>query len=264
MNQFKRSIYGTIPYYLSKVFRRDSPAIKYYEYIKTYGYSRHLYLFKHEYDNLEVCPILDVSNGLYYIFHNDKKLYFRRNLDVYKIKRLYLTLLMEQDVRSAHRYYDSLEQVKNKTFVDIGASEGIVALNVIESVNKIYLFECDEDWVEALNATFAPWKEKVCIINKYISNKNDGYFQSLDSFFEDKPKDNLFLKMDIEGEERKALSGAEKLFTESQNLEFAICAYHLNDDEQVISSILDKYHCLYNIQRGFFRKRIRAVVFRSK
>ena len=45
----KKFIYGTLPYYFMKGYKPGSPYLKYYEYIKEHGYSRHLYEFKDEY-----------------------------------------------------------------------------------------------------------------------------------------------------------------------------------------------------------------------
>ena len=42
----KKFIYGTLPYYFMKGYKPGSPYLKYYEYIKEHGYSRHLYEFK--------------------------------------------------------------------------------------------------------------------------------------------------------------------------------------------------------------------------
>lgn len=263
MGQFKVFIYGVLPYYWSKVFCPKSLNMENYNYIRKYGYSRHLYLFRHEYDNFHVDVLLDSSNGLHYVLHEEKRLYFHRKFDVNKISRMYKALVMEQDIRSAHHYFDSLSEIEGKTFLDIGSAEGFTSLEVVELVDKIYLFECDENWIEALNATFAPWKEKVCIINKYINDLNDERNQTLDDFLQDKFNDKLFLKMDIEGAERRALAGATSLFINATSLEYAICSYHLADDEKVIASFLDKYNCSYRIQRGYFNKKKKAVVFRS-
>ena len=81
----------------------------------------------------------------------------------------YKGLLIEQDRRSAHRYVGSYEELRGKTLLDIGAAEAIFTLDTIEYINHAYLFECDEAWVEALNATFTPWKDKITIVRKYVS-----------------------------------------------------------------------------------------------
>lgn len=263
MKKLKSFIYGTIPYYCSRLFCSHSVGIPFYRYIHTCGYTHHLYLFRHEYLNLTVQIETDPVNGLTYVLHHGKKLYFPGNMESGKIRGLYKALVMEQDIRSPHHYLDSPEEVKGRTFLDIGSAEGLVSLDIVEWVDKIYLFECDLAWIEALKATFAPWKDKVFIVNKYISDVDDDKNQTLDHFLEDKSRENLFLKMDIEGAERKALKGGAKLFAEVKDLKYAICSYHLRDDEKVISEFLSGYAHEYRIQRGYVNKRVRAVVFRE-
>jgi 16S rRNA A1518/A1519 N6-dimethyltransferase RsmA/KsgA/DIM1 with predicted DNA glycosylase/AP lyase activity len=41
----------------------------------------------------------------------------------------------------------------------------------VSGVNRIYMFEYDKEWIAALETTFEPYKDKVEIINKYVSNK---------------------------------------------------------------------------------------------
>jgi len=56
-------------------------------------------------------------------------------------------------------------------------------LNAIEKVSKIILFETNVNWVEALNATFEPWKDKVTIVNKFVGNINNSTNTTHDSYF---------------------------------------------------------------------------------
>lgn len=63
----KKFIYGTLPYYFMKGYKPGSPYLKYYEYIKEHGYSRHLYEFKDEYANMPVDVQKDEEKGLYYV-----------------------------------------------------------------------------------------------------------------------------------------------------------------------------------------------------
>lgn len=55
--------------------------------------------------------------------------------------------------------------VANSIVADIGTAEGIFALNIIHSVKKVYLFECDPEWIIPLEKTFAPWINKIEIVN---------------------------------------------------------------------------------------------------
>jgi hypothetical protein len=260
----KKILYGTLPYYLIRIIKPLSSNLKYYKYIKEHGYSRHLFEFKDQYMNRKIDIQKDAAKNLYYVLSGSKRLYFKRDLSIEKIEKLYQTLSMEQDTRSPHHYIDDIQDIKEKTFVDVGCAEGFTSIAVIEDVNHIYLFESDELWIEALHATFEPWKEKVTIVRKFVSNENTEKKQTLDDFFKNKSYNNLFLKMDIEGAERDALIGCKNIFETGLNLDFAICTYHLSDDEKVICSFLNKYDCTYKNQKGFFRHKLRSVVVRGK
>ena len=87
---------------------------------------------------------------------------------------------------------------------------------------------------------------------------------TIDSFIEKHHISQVdLIKMDIEGAERRALAGCEQLFRDCKKIDFAICTYHLHDDEEVISAFLDKHNCTYRNQKGFFRHKIRSVVLRG-
>mgnify|MGYP000342371737 FL=1 len=76
---------------------------------------------------------VDNTNGLPYVFHNGRKLYFKRDMLAFT-EVAYRGLLIEQDKRSAHRYVDSYEELKGKTLLDIGAVEAIFTLDTIEYI----------------------------------------------------------------------------------------------------------------------------------
>ena len=145
---------------------------------------------------------------------------------------------MEQDVNSPHRYLtDRFNIGKKDILVDVGAAEGNLALSVIEKVKKVYLFETDENWIEALKATFAPWKDKVEIINKFVADRNDEKTVSLDAFFKDREPFS-FLKIDAEGTEAAVLKGCETILSSHKPLKAAVCCYHKPNDEKVFNKLL--------------------------
>jgi len=109
-------------------------------------------------------------------------------------------------------FLKDIHLLKGKVLLDVGAAEAIFALNAIDLVEKAYLFECEKEWIDALELTFAPWKYKVEIVHKYVSDRNNGNHITIDNFLEEKSKKNLFIKMDIEGYEQAALKGATKTF----------------------------------------------------
>lgn len=262
----KKYIYGSVPYFFTKIFNANSPKLKYYKYIREHRYTRHIYEFAPAYIDMQVKVIEDKEKGLPYVLHEgNKKLYFPEDYPVQKIQKLYRDLLIEQHPEHPHHYIDSPEEVENKTILDIGAAEGIFSLSAIERARMIYLFECEPKWIKALEATFEPWKEKIRIIRKYVSDTNDETQQTLDSFFSDKSVNDLFLKMDIEGAECSALEGTKELFSKAQNLDFAICAYHRKNDAKEIAAFLDKYTCTYASREGYMyvRHRLRVGVIRG-
>ncbi|GHT38204.1 hypothetical protein AGMMS49965_00830 [Bacteroidia bacterium] len=204
-----------------------------------------------EYRNLPVECIYDNSQKLYYVVHNGKKLYFKGDTPK-DIVSLYQSLRIEQDIRAPHRYVDDYSRLKGKTLLDIGAAEGIFSLDVIEFVQHVYLFECDKDWTAALNATFAPWKDKITIVEKYVSDINDESNITIDRFLEGKDKSNLFLKMDIEGYEQAALRGAANTLKEVRDLDYSICTYHYPNDAEEIHKTLSDNHFESEFTDGFF------------
>lgn len=221
------------------------------------------YLWKEEYDQLLIDVHIDADNSLPFVMHHGKRLYFGRDM-INDVPGIYKGLLIEQDERSAHRYVVSYSELTDKVLLDIGAAEAIFALDTIEYVNHAYLFECDERWQEALNATFSPWKEKVTIVRKYISDVNDDNSITLDDYFFNKPKENLFLKMDIEGYERRALKGAKSLLENGKNISGSVCIYHLYDDKDFLSFLLHELNYATEIQPGYiiFEDEFRSAVLR--
>ena len=49
--------------------------------------------------------------------------------------------------------------------------ESFLLENYVDVASKIYLFECDPVWIEALEKTFEPYKDKVVIVPKMFYKK---------------------------------------------------------------------------------------------
>jgi hypothetical protein len=197
------------------------------------------YPFIEQYKRSDVEVYIDPETQLKYIFTDKKRLYFKRKSSKRGVRRNYNFLKIEQDKESPHRYLTNKFNVhEGDILVDVGAAEGNLPLEVIEKVKKAYLFETDERWIEALEATFAPWKDKIVIINKFVSNINDDKNVTLDEFFKDKEPFN-FLKVDAEGAEDKILAGAENILTSKTNLKLALCCYHKPHDEDKFEAHLE-------------------------
>lgn len=125
-------------------------------------------------------------------------------------------------------------------FIDLGAAEGKFFLKLVERAKHIYIFECDKGWIEALEETFRPWKEKVTIINKFVSDQVNETNITLSEFFKNEPKIDV-IKMDIEGEEINVIKNSLDFFTAHHETKLLICAYHRENDEYEIKNLLQGY-----------------------
>ncbi len=261
----KRVLYGTIPYAFLRIFHPGSSKLPYYKFLKDHEYSRYVYDFAREYLEKDIPVYTNKEKELPYVIHSERKLYFPRTYSDSKVRNTYRALLIEQDTRHPHHYVESLNEFENKTLLDIGAAEGFTSLEAIEKVKYVYLFECDPGWLEALTATFEPWKEKVQIIRKYIGKRTQGDTLTLDDFMKDKPRNDLFLKMDIEGAECDALEGSKELFATASRMDFAICTYHRKNDVKRISAFLNRFGCAYTPRPGYMyvKHRLRTAVVRG-
>ena len=180
----------------------------------------------------------DTVCGLRYVLLDGKKLYFKRRWSADRIRRSFLELTLEQDSQSPHRYLSAEFNLSyDDVIADFGAAEGNFSLSVVERVKKIYLFESDLEWIEALQQTFAPWKDKVEIVPKYISDKNDNTNCSGDSYFS--VKELTFMKIDVDGGERKVLKGFEFILSHRESMKIALCTYHQHNDLHDFTLLLE-------------------------
>ena len=199
------------------------------------------YPFHDNYSAEKTEVFYDAEKKMRFVIQDGKRLYFKKRWSEKRIKRAYSDLQREQDIGSPHRYLTETFTIGNDdVLADIGAAEGNFSLAVIEKVRKVYLFEYDREWTEALRATFAPWSEKVEIINKYVSDFNDGAHIRLDTFYE-KKKDLTFLKIDVDGAEAIVLNSCGEVFNSGNSLKVALCTYHKNNDETDFTSLLKSY-----------------------
>ena len=207
------------------------------------------YDFVDDYLQRRVDVIKDSSRQMLYIIHNNRKLFFPKKYSEKEVRELYNYLCMEQDKDSPHKYLEINFQIHQGDIIaDIGASEGMFTLDHIEKVKYAYLFEADGNWVEALKETFAPYTEKVQIVEKYVSNISSEKKISLDDFFDDKQLD--FIKMDIEGEELLAMYGSEKILKRGK-LRASICTYHNKGDYEKIAEYSTRLGYKYTGSTGF-------------
>lgn len=238
--------------YIDSIFHKLNPEDKAWAFMGKYGVSRYPYKGALKYKGLEVEIFADSDSGLPYVFHNGKKLYFPRTFNSDRITGLYQDLLAEQELDAPHRYIKDFECIKDKVLLDVGAAEGIFTLDCIEYIKKAYLFECEDMWLEPLQATFTPWSEKIEIVKKYVSEIDGEKEICIDTFMKSKERINLFIKMDIEGAEVSALKGGKSLLLESDSIYLSICTYHRVEDAKEIASFLKGLGYICYFTDGYF------------
>lgn len=169
---------------------------------------------------------------------------------VKKNEKLYVEGLMwEQSEGSPHLYIKENHDVNDGDYViDAGVGEGNFALKYIDVVSHIYLFEMDPLWQKPLKYTFQDYENKVTIINKAVSDKTTLNTCRIDDVFSGHRID--FVKMDVEGAEVEAISGAKRVFC-SNNIKSSICSYHRNGDEEKIRKLLEQYGYYTTVSAGY-------------
>ncbi len=217
---------------------QDADAIKVIDYLNDHPLDIFNYSYKEKYYKMDI-PFFKDEN-LYYTIHNGKRLYFSSDYDTEERARdYYISLLLEQDNESPHKYTDQEFDVDNDSILaDVGAAEGIFSLDKIEKCKKVYMFEPDKNWCEALRKTFAEYSDKVTIIEKCVSNFAMGNTITIDEAVGGDTID--FIKMDIEGEEFYALQGAEKTIANSPQMKCCVCTYHQEFAYYAIKDILER------------------------
>jgi hypothetical protein len=209
------------------------------------------YSFVEKYNPEDIDVFFDNESHMRYVLYEGEKLFFPKKMSVKEIKAYVNEILMSQDSESAHRYDDDGFCVEEGDIIaDIGAAEGFWALSNVRKAKKVYLFECDKQWIAALRRTFEPWKEKVDIIPKFISDTNSRDKVTLDEFYREDREIN-FIKADIEGAEIQLLKGGVNTLSNQNNLKVLLCTYHMENDAFELEQILKSYNFITGFSKGF-------------
>lgn len=187
-----------------------------------------------------------------YVIYEGKRIYYP---DTYRFfgrcngKEYITDIMYEQKENSPHLYViDENSILPGSVVVDAGACEGNFAIRFVERASKMYLIESDPLWIECLERTFRPFKNKVIICDKQLARYDSMSSITLDSLLKNQRID--FLKMDIEGSEIDALLGARNTLLDN-NVNCAICCYHKMNDEENIRFILDSLGYQTNTSDGY-------------
>lgn len=194
------------------------------------------YNYKNNYNIKDICVGRDSNNNLLYVKYKGANIYMRKGYkSKYRAVRYFNNILIEQDKNSPHCYIsNTFMPSENSVILDIGGAEGYFSMQYVNNVKKIYIFECNEEWIEALNETYKEYKDKVCIIGKFVSDYTDDTHIKLDDFIDeyDLWKDELFIKIDAEGSEAAILGGGMRTLNASKSIKIAVCTYHCQSHER--------------------------------
>jgi precorrin-6B methylase 2 len=251
--------YNNLP--KEKVTQEESQVVDYLKSNKLFVFP---YSFSKKYKASDIIIHKDEDQDLYYMIYNEKRLYYKNGKRKKKAQKYFNSILMEQDIKSPHRYLTSEFNINhNDIVVDIGAAEGIFSLDIIHKAKKVYLFETDPVWKKALEATFTPWKNKVEIILKGVSDKNNENYVTLDTFFSDKEGYDC-VKIDVEGVEQLVLDGMKQSIMQDKKQKIVVCTYHQQNDEISFTRFFKKYGFQTSLSKGFmiFRKNIEKPYLR--
>lgn len=105
------------------------------------------YSYTEKYEDMTVAVSRD-NDGYPYVIHNGNKLFGPKEWSDEKWCSYYIGLLMEQDKKSPHCYLNSdVALRKNDVVADIGAAEGIFALDIIDRALLCQYHKADDEKV---------------------------------------------------------------------------------------------------------------------
>ena len=221
-------------------------------YLKSHKYSPFPYKWTQKYDNLLTEVFRDEKLNRYYILFDGKNMYFPARFTESQVIWAARSIYKEQDPKSPHLYLTSDFQVDADSIViDAGVAEGNFALAVVEKVKRLYLIESDAEWMDSIKLTFAPWKEKVVFVEKFMSDVDGETTTSLDSLIKPDADEKYFIKMDIEGFEQNALAGMKNLAASGCPVKMNVCTYHQPNALNEIEAIVKEYGFKYQVSDGY-------------
>ena len=199
-------------------------------YLKKHPINIFPYRFRLKHNELPILKqtFFDSEAERFYVLHKNHKIYMKKGWSKEQAAGYLNGLLVEQDEASPHCYrLDELDLTGEDVLVDAGAAEGIVAVELLERVKRIYVFDMDPEWLECLKLTFAD-TDKVVIVPKGLGAKTEGDITTLDEYFKGERVD--LIKADIEGAECDMVRGGQNTLRGAKKA--IICTYHRENDAQ--------------------------------
>ena len=220
----------------------------------------------------------DAAKQLPYVVHdNTKKLYFPKAWTPERAKDTYVNYIQVENLlggdyttKAPHKYQsDKVFVNEGDVVMDVGAAEALFSLEVVDKAEKVIIIESEPAWIEPLQATFEPYRDKVELINKRVSDRNSAQEITLMSCLKNTNPNRLFIKMDIEGYETTLVENNKDLFRADTAVSVVCCTYHKPNDAFILKNQFDGWgydtefsdgHMLFYwdelISPPFFRKGI--------
>ncbi len=222
------------------------------------GYT--VFPYPSEQESSQIVSRLDNECHMPFILHNGKRLYFPSRYSEEDALRQYQNLLLTECLLGSsdqygkpHQYQSPRVQVETSDILfDIGAAEGLFALDNIEKISHAVILECDPLWFEPLQKTFSPFADKVSLIFKALAANDSHSSLSLTSLLSSYSHKSLFIKIDIEGSEVPSLLAAQSTLANTDN-RIKICAasYHRQNDYRQLASFFDEIHYSSETSSGY-------------
>ena len=250
---YKERRHTVLEYFEKLDTTRLSPEIKEgLKYLKSHKYTPFPYKWTLKYDTMSPKVYHDEKRQCFYVLFEGKKMYFPKRFTETQVGWTVRGIYKEQDPQSPHLYLTPDFQFETDSIViDAGVAEGNFSLSIVEKAKRIYLIECEKEWMDALKLTFAPWKEKVIFVEKFMSDVASETTTSIDSLVKPEPGEKYFIKMDIEGFEQKALSGMKNLVASGNSIKMDVCTYHQPNALQEIEKIATDYGFKCKVSSSF-------------
>ncbi|MEI8046632.1 MAG: FkbM family methyltransferase [Bacteroidota bacterium] len=221
-------------------------------YLKHHKYSAFPYKWTQKYDNFLPDVFRDEQLQRFYILFEGKKMYFPKKFTKSHVIWAARSMYKEQDKYSPHLYLTSDFQVEaGSIIIDAGVAEGNFSLSVVEKAKRLYLIECEAEWMDTLRLTFEPWKDKVVFVEKFMSDAAGETTTSIDALLHPFNNEKFFIKLDIEGSEQKALAGMKNLVASGNPVKINVCTYHQPNAFDEIQKILKDYGFLWEVSEGY-------------
>jgi len=194
-----------------------------------------------------------------FVVHNNNRLYFPKGWSPETASNAYRNYIERENLlgggyteKAPHQYVtESFHVEQDDIVVDAGCAEALFALDSVKKAKHVYLLEADAIWLKPLQATFAPYKDKVTIIQKFLSGKKSENSVTLDSLFDKFSEESFFIKMDIEGVEESVIQGSKNFFTSQNKIKLACCTYHKVHHAETISSLLKDMGYKFEFSDGY-------------